>query len=254
MKKIHHTGTLVYYDGVQVFEGRDEAGGRYIGVLADSANGSDSYIVVEVAMERMQRFRSETPDLKRLLIEGSKDGWYLAETRNGFGDPLTLEEQSGAVVENELDGGGRLRAGRTVVYVRPAEPASNRCAQEMLMNRNMSGCHLVFRCSFGHWKRCPTTRIDTSDAPEVLDLSDAKRGVFCQADNPEQGGEVGILSGMDHSPWDSAEFLTDDETVIEYLKAALAESDPVIFLKAARNVASRQGTGFPMSCLPANLG
>lgn len=102
MKKIHHTGTLVYYDGVQVFEGRDEAGGRYIGVLADSANGSDSYIVVEVAMERMQRFRSETPDLKRLLIEGSKDGWYLAETRNGFGDPLTLEEQSGAVVETNL--------------------------------------------------------------------------------------------------------------------------------------------------------
>lgn len=51
------------------------------------------------------------------------------------------------------------------------------------------------------------------------------------------------MSGMDHSPWDSAEFLTDDETVIEYLKAALAESDPVIFLKAARNVARARGLG-----------
>lgn len=49
------------------------------------------------------------------------------------------------------------------------------------------------------------------------------------------------MSGPDHSPWDSAEFLTDDETIIEYLKAALKESDPLIFLKAARNVARARG-------------
>ena len=49
------------------------------------------------------------------------------------------------------------------------------------------------------------------------------------------------MSGASHSPWDSAEFLTDDETIIEYLKAALAESDPLIFLKAARNVARARG-------------
>ena len=44
-----------------------------------------------------------------------------------------------------------------------------------------------------------------------------------------------------YSPWDSAEFLTDDETIIEYLKAALEESAPLIFLKAARNVARARG-------------
>ena len=44
-----------------------------------------------------------------------------------------------------------------------------------------------------------------------------------------------------YSPWDSADFLTDDETIIEYLKAALEESDPLIFLKAARNVARARG-------------
>ena len=49
------------------------------------------------------------------------------------------------------------------------------------------------------------------------------------------------MSASEHSPWDSAEFLTDDETIMEYLKAALAESDPVIFLKAARNVARARG-------------
>ena len=49
------------------------------------------------------------------------------------------------------------------------------------------------------------------------------------------------MSGPNFSPWDSAEFLTDDETIIEYLKAALAESDPLVFLKAARNVARARG-------------
>ena len=49
------------------------------------------------------------------------------------------------------------------------------------------------------------------------------------------------MSGASYSPWDSAEFLTDDETIIEYLKAALEESDPLIFLKAARNVARARG-------------
>ena len=102
IKKIHHTDTLVCYEGAQVFEGRDEAGGRYIGVLADSRDGVDSYVIVEVSAERLRAFHAEEPDLKRLLIEGSKDGWYLAETTNGFGDPLVLQEQSGAVVETNL--------------------------------------------------------------------------------------------------------------------------------------------------------
>ena len=49
------------------------------------------------------------------------------------------------------------------------------------------------------------------------------------------------MSGSNYSPWDSAEFLVDDEIIIEYLRAALEESDPLIFLKAARNVARARG-------------
>ena len=49
------------------------------------------------------------------------------------------------------------------------------------------------------------------------------------------------MSGTNYSPWDSAEFLIDDEIVIEYLKTALEESDPTVFLKAARNVARARG-------------
>ena len=100
--QIVHAGTLFYYNGTQVFEGRGIAGGRYIGVLADSTNGSDSYVVVEVAEERMQKFHTGAPDLKALLVEESKDGWYLAEVRDGFTGPLALQEQSGADVETNL--------------------------------------------------------------------------------------------------------------------------------------------------------
>ncbi len=49
------------------------------------------------------------------------------------------------------------------------------------------------------------------------------------------------MSGASYSLWDGAEFLVDDETIIEYLRAALEESDPLIFLKAARNVARARG-------------
>ena len=43
------------------------------------------------------------------------------------------------------------------------------------------------------------------------------------------------------TPWDSAEFLDDDEARMEYLKAALAENDPEFFAKAVSNVAHAMG-------------
>ncbi len=44
-----------------------------------------------------------------------------------------------------------------------------------------------------------------------------------------------------YTPWDSAEFLTDDEVIIEYLQAALEENDPAFFMKAVGNVARAKG-------------
>ena len=44
-----------------------------------------------------------------------------------------------------------------------------------------------------------------------------------------------------YTHWDSAELLEDDETRIEYLKAALEENDPGFFVKAVGNVARAMG-------------
>ena len=49
------------------------------------------------------------------------------------------------------------------------------------------------------------------------------------------------MSKETYTPWDSAEFLGDDEVVVEYLRAALEENDPAFFVKAVGNVARAKG-------------
>ncbi len=49
------------------------------------------------------------------------------------------------------------------------------------------------------------------------------------------------MSEENYTPWDTAEFLTDDELIIEYLNAALDEDDPAFFMKAVGNVARAKG-------------
>ena len=49
------------------------------------------------------------------------------------------------------------------------------------------------------------------------------------------------MNRENYTPWDSAELLTDDEVIIEYLKAALEENDPAFFMKAVGNVARAKG-------------
>ena len=49
------------------------------------------------------------------------------------------------------------------------------------------------------------------------------------------------MSKETFSPWDSAEFLKDEEVVVQYLQAALEENDPGLFVKAVGNVARAMG-------------
>ena len=49
------------------------------------------------------------------------------------------------------------------------------------------------------------------------------------------------MNNENYTSWDTAEFLTDDEAIVEYLKAALEENDPAFFVKAIGNVARAKG-------------
>ena len=97
MNSVRHTDTLVHYDGVQVFEGRDPAGGRYVGVMVDSGDGSDRYLVTGVAPERLRRFRSGALDLRGMLLEAGRDEWYFADVSDDFQAPLRLARQDGSL-------------------------------------------------------------------------------------------------------------------------------------------------------------
>ena len=44
-----------------------------------------------------------------------------------------------------------------------------------------------------------------------------------------------------YEDWDAAEFLRDQETIVEYLRAALEENDPEFFVKAVGNVVRAKG-------------
>lgn len=44
-----------------------------------------------------------------------------------------------------------------------------------------------------------------------------------------------MISKENFTPWDSAEFLNDDEAIMEYLRAALEENDLSFFMKAFDN-------------------
>ena len=43
------------------------------------------------------------------------------------------------------------------------------------------------------------------------------------------------MGKQNFTPWDSAEFLNDDEAIMEYLRAALEENDLAFFMKAFDN-------------------
>ena len=49
------------------------------------------------------------------------------------------------------------------------------------------------------------------------------------------------MNAETYTPWDSAEILSDDEMIVQYLKAALEEDDPAFFIKAVGNVARARG-------------
>ena len=102
MKTIHPTDVLAYYDGVQVFAGRDAIGGHYIGMLIDTVDDFDRYLVTGTVPERLRQFRSGMLDLRTLLLEAPYGEWYLTFADGEYGDPLTLHPQNGNLEQTDF--------------------------------------------------------------------------------------------------------------------------------------------------------
>ena len=98
MRTIQPTETLVYYDGVEVFAGQDSIGGHYIGMIIDTIDAVDRYLVTGVTPERLRQFRGGAVDLRTLFLEAPGDEWFITRADGEPEQLLTLEPQSGALL------------------------------------------------------------------------------------------------------------------------------------------------------------
>jgi hypothetical protein len=116
MKTIHHSTTLFYYDGPQVFEARDAIGGHYVAVMIEPQNGHNRYLVVGIEPERLRQFRAGLLDLRTLLVDRGEAEWHLATVERGLDEPLKIVSQSA-----DLETSSFLPDAGFVLHDRPAE-------------------------------------------------------------------------------------------------------------------------------------
>ncbi len=94
------TAILDYYDGVQIFSGRDAAGGDYVGVFVGLVDKRDRYLVTAARPERMRQFLDGKLDLLTLLLESPGGEWYLTDD-DGEAGALILQPQSGPLTDHD---------------------------------------------------------------------------------------------------------------------------------------------------------
>ena len=99
--EIRHTTTLDYCDGVQLFAAEDAAGNGYLAALVGVGRKADQYLIVGCETDALLTFLAGADDLKSLMRQSAKQGWYLADV-NDFGEPFPIIPQVGTVIPEKL--------------------------------------------------------------------------------------------------------------------------------------------------------
>jgi hypothetical protein len=77
MNAIMFTKVLLYCDGPQIVEAKDEIGGYYIALLVDDVEGRDRFLICGVRPQSLRSFRVGHIDLRRLILERPTLEWGL---------------------------------------------------------------------------------------------------------------------------------------------------------------------------------
>ena len=111
MKTIKPVAVLLYYDGIQIFEGRDPIGGHYIAMLIDTVDSADRYVATGAKPESLRQFRVGELTLRELFLDAPGGEWFFIYADVGYGEPLTLIPQEGALADRDdlLPGHFRMR-------------------------------------------------------------------------------------------------------------------------------------------------
>ena len=101
MKTIKPVAILDYYDGIQIFEGRDHIGGHYIAMLLESLGKAEHFLVTGANPERLRQFRDGKLDLLTLFLDAPGGEWFFIYADGPYGEPLTLLPQDGHIAEQK---------------------------------------------------------------------------------------------------------------------------------------------------------
>lgn len=101
MTAIHATEVLAYYDGVEVFQGADEAGNCYVGQYLDYTGAVDRYLVVQADAGQLNDLKQGLINLRTLLLQAADHGWYLTHV-DGDSDEFTLLPQTGDLAATDF--------------------------------------------------------------------------------------------------------------------------------------------------------
>ncbi len=100
-REIRHTETLDYCDGIQLFAAEDAVGNSYVAALVGVGQKADQYLVVGCEPQNLLMLGTGATDLKSLIQQSAKQGWYLANVSD-FGEPFYLNPQAGTVIPDRL--------------------------------------------------------------------------------------------------------------------------------------------------------
>ena len=112
MTSIRHTRTLFEYDGPQLFEAHDDAGGLYLALMIEHAEGRDRHLAVEVTPDRLEELKAGTLDLKELISAAGSGHWYVVWSSD-LTSPLVLEPMAGPIPPEHLPEDGSDSAARS---------------------------------------------------------------------------------------------------------------------------------------------
>lgn len=85
--------TVLYDDGVQIFEARDAIGGNYLGLLVEQDEKNDSYLIVGVPPETLVAFVRGDVDLLHIIQSRPNREWYFCRVDDWTRMNLSIESR-----------------------------------------------------------------------------------------------------------------------------------------------------------------
>jgi len=79
MKRLNHSESLIFYDGVQIFVGDDQFGGKFICLLTDRSEQTDKYLCAPISLFGIHDFLQGKLDLREVFENPEIDELFRIE-------------------------------------------------------------------------------------------------------------------------------------------------------------------------------